>query len=1162
MTRASIIPLPAGLRRMLERFRRRWRWVSLQRGLLMTLGALAAAVGLAIAADRLLRLEPALRAAALGVIGAVFIAGLVRWVLWPVARRISDRDAAVRLGRHFPQMEEDLVSAVELSASPSREEGISRLLVVSILGRIANRAAAAVNPRAAVPLRPLLVAMGLFMVVAAAILAAYLAQPEAVSNALARLFQPTREVPFFSYTTLDVQPGDQVIRTGDAAEVNVNLGGRVPPTALLDGRISGGDLAVTLACADGRAAWHSEPLFSDLAFRVLAGDAVSEWHRVRVVPPPALRAKSAVLRDPPYAGSDERQVENLQGPLDIVAGTAVVLHGEPLGRGDDKGFQCEGELVAGDVRLPLRADASGLLVSPRFVPASSTEYAVNLKDGFGLTNRAPDSVFIKVRPDDVPKVSITSPGRDVILLAGERVEVAAEARDEFGVRSLVLGTRRAKRREGEAAPDAPAAAPLESSAAVAPWDRRTLKEGGIQVPLLQANATLDPAALGMEPGDVLEYRAEAADFVGEPSARRGASRIFCVIILSEAQHRDRVMAALRELQVELMRRAVEQRAEAARAGELVAAPKPVTADARSAEDRETALARRTESVALKFESLIPEMARNASIPPSVLSELERISRAVSSIASGQMAMASKSLGEAAAAPPQEQTPPLQDAQRSEAEAADRLEHLVAEAQRLQRSAVLEALAAAAERLAAQQRELKETTVTLAPKTMGYDPKDLSDDLKGALGRLASAQGLLKSGADSLAGDIQRAAETLAFTAADDAETARQAGQQLQSDKVAEKMSDLERADRENILFARLPKQDEVVKSLLEIAKTLHRSQEAQPMEAVAKELDEFIRRQKEINAEVEGVIRDPLARQVNPGAEGARQSRLAREVSEQAAALEWLAQEIEGFQSASAKQLTGASGEMREGAAGLVASRWPDGLDHGRKALALLEDARSRFQKESSAMAQAGQRRQSLQALLLLCEILAGQKQVNRDTADVDESRSRDLKAFVRRVVALASQQSGLRLKARRLEEMIAASPQAAAVVGKAGEKMDASRLALADGDTGKDTRVTQRQVVALLEQLMKEQQGASGGMGLAGMRMMAMMQMMLQPGMAPGGYAGGANAPILPSRIEKAGDEAWRKIGSRFEGNLAEGADETYPPMFRDLLNAYFDRLRRESAK
>ena len=1162
MTRGSPIILPSALRRVLDRYRLRWRWVKFQRGLLLTLGVLAMAVGLAIAADRLLRLDPALRAAALAIFVAVFVAGLAWWVLWPVARRISDRNAAVRLGRHFPKMEEDLVSAVELSASQSRDNGISRSLVISIIERIANRANVAVNPRAAVPLRPIVAAMALFVAVAAAILTAYLAQPEAVANALARLFQPTREVPFFSYTTLTVSPGDQVIRTGDAVEVNVNLGGRVPQTAILKVRTGDRDLAVTLACAESRAEWRSEPLFSDLAYRVLAGDAVSEWHSVRVVPPPALRAKSAVLRDPDYAGGSERRVDPVQGPIEIVAGTSVVLQGEPLARGDDSRFQCEGELVAGDARLPLRPDASGLLVSPRIVPAASVEYAVNLKDGFGLASRTSDSVFIKVRPDAVPKVSITNPGRDVILLTGECVELAAEARDEFGVRSLVLRTRRVKRREGEVVPADAAAAPVESSAGGPSWDRCTLKEGGANVPLLQANATLNPVALGMEPGDVLEYRAEAADFAGEPSVRLGASRVFRLILLSEAQHRDRVMASLRELRVELLRRAAEQRAEAAKTGELVAAPKPVTAAARSAEDRETALARRTESVARKIESLIPEAARNPAIPPSALSELERISRAVSSVASGQMASASKRLGEAAAASPQAQTAPLQDAQRSEAEAADRLESLAAAARRLESNAVLEALAAAAERLAAQQRELKETTVALAPKTMGSDPKDLSNELKGALGRLAGAQQIVKSGADSLAADIQRAAEILDFTAPPDAAAARQAGEQLESDKVAAKMTDLERADRENILFARLPRHDEIVKSLSEIAKTLRRSEEATSMEVVAKELDEFIRRQKEINAGVEGVIRDPLTLHPNPAAQGAKQGGLAREVSEQAAALEWLAQEIEGFESATAGRLTAASGEMREGAAGLVASRWPDGLEHGLKALALLEDARSRFRNESDTMCQAGQRRQSLQAQLLLCEILTGQKQVNRDTIDVDENRGKNLDAFTRRAMALAARQSGLRTKARRLEEMIGPSSPAAAVVGKAGEKMNASRLALADGDTGKDTRVVQRQAVALLEQLMKEQQGASSGMGLAGMRMRAMMQMMMQPGMMPGGYTGGSNAPILPSRIDKTGDEAWRKIGSRFEGNLAEGAEESYPVMFRDLLNAYFDRLRREPAK
>ena len=1162
MTRGSQIVLPAALRRVLNRYRVRWRWVKFQRGLLLTLGVLAVAVGLAIAADRLLRLAPALRAAALVTFVAVFVAGLAGWVLWPVVRRISDRDAAVRLGRRFPKMEEDLVSAVELSASQPRDHGISRSLVVSIIEQIANRANVAVNPRAAVPLRPIVLAMTLFVVVAAAILCAYLAQPEAVANALARLFQPTREVPFFSYTMLTVAPGDQVIRTGDAVEVNAGLGGHVPQTAILDVRVGDGALSVTLACAEGRAEWHSEPLFSDLAYRVLAGDAVSEWYRVRVVPPPALRAKSAVLLDPAYTGRSERRVAPLQGPLEIVAGTSVVLKGEPLARGDDSRFLCEGELAAGDARLPFRPDASGTLVSPRIVPAASVEYAVNLKDGFGLASRTPDSVFIKVRPDDVPKVSITDPSRDVVLLTGECVELTTEARDEFGVRSLVLCTRRAKPREGEIVPAGAAAAPTESSVSGASWDRRTLKEGGVAVPLLQANATLNPVALGMEPGDVLEYRAEAADFAGEPSVRLGASRVFRLILLSEAQHRDRVMASLRELQVELLRRAAEQRAEAGRTGELAAAPKPVTTDARSAQDRETALARRTESVARKMESLIPEAARNAAIPPSVLSELERISRAVSSVASGQMASASKRLGEAAAASPQAQTAPLQDAQRSEAEAADRLENLAAAARRLQNNAVLEALAAAAERLAAQQRELKEATVALAPKTLGRDPKDLTSELKGALGRLAGAQQIAKSGADSLAADIRRATEILAFTTPPDAEAARRAGEQLESDKVAGKMTDLERADRENILLARLPRHDEIVNSLSEIAKTLRRSEEAASMEAVAKELDEFIRRQKEINAGVEEVIRAPLASHPNPAAQGAKQGGLAREVSEQAAALEWLAQEIEGFESATAGRLTAASGEMREGASGLVASRWPDGLEHGLKALALLEEARSRFPNESAMMGEAGQRRQSLQALLLLCEILAGQKQVNRDTIGLDENRGKDLDAFTRRTMALAARQSGVRTQARRLEEMIGSSSPAGAVVGKAGEKMGVSRLALADGDTGKDTRVVQRQAVALLEQLMKDQQGASSGMGLAGMRMRAMMQMMMQPGMMPGGYAGGANAPILPARIDKTGDEAWRRIGSRFEGNMAEGAEESYPVMFRDLLNAYFDRLRREPAK
>ena len=47
---------------------------------------------------------------------------------------------------------------------------------------------------------------------------------------------------------------------------------------------------------------------------------------------------------------------------------------------------------------------------------------------------------------------------------------------------------------------------------------------------------------------------------------------------------------------------------------------------------------------------------------------------------------------------------------------------------------------------------------------------------------------------------------------------------------------------------------------------------------------------------------------------------------------------------------------------------------------------------------------------------------------------------------------------------MLGAAGAAAKIVSKAGDLMDDSRLALVAGKTGKDTRITQRKIVALLE--------------------------------------------------------------------------------------------------
>jgi len=211
-------------------------------------------------------------------------------------------------------------------------------------------------------------------------------------------------------------------------------------------------------------------------------------------------------------------------------------------------------------------------------------------------------------------------------------------------------------------------------------------------------------------------------------------------------------------------------------------------------------------------------------------------------------------------------------------------------------------------------------------------------------------------------------------------------------------------------------------------------------------------------------------------------------------------------------------------------------------------------------MQQGSQGRQSLEAVLLLMKILGDQKQVNRGTADADRARAANLAAFKQTAMALADDQSGIRLDAMRLRRLLSRMPALADYIGEASDKMNTSRVALEALDTGRHTRILQKQIVAMLEKLLGNCKQCMGGGALAQMRIGAMMQMM-GTGPNPGGNPGGENAPILPASVDTA-EDPWSKVRSRFGELLGGASEEQYPPEFRGLLDAYFERLRKESGR
>jgi len=50
-----------------------------------------------------------------------------------------------------------------------------------------------------------------------------------------------------------------------------------------------------------------------------------------------------------------------------------------------------------------------------------------------------------------------------------------------------------------------------------------------------------------------------------------------------------------------------------------------------------------------------------------------------------------------------------------------------------------------------------------------------------------------------------------------------------------------------------------------------------------------------------------------------------------------------------------------------------------------------------------------------------------------------------------------------------------------------------------------------------------------------------------------------MPTNPNEAKGEDWRRTRSRFDEQLGAAFEGAFPPQYRDLLNSYFDRLRKE---
>lgn len=456
----SADPVAAVLRPLLARQLRALRTRYLRHGAALVLAAVAAAVLLFFGLDRWLDLPVPIRLLHTTVVVALFGFGFVRFVRYPLQKRLDDLDVAVWFERSFPDLHQRVVTAVQLHGTDGDAlRNQSRPMIEQM---VADTAAAV----QALPLERMFdprperrvfagAATGVALLLGGALLA-----PATAKAFLLRHLGLAADYPRATSLFLELPPAGadlQVTQRGDEIElvlpagadlhVGVRVEGTVPKEVLLDvaplrDNQRGDVRSVTMSPRPGDRFRHSfRRLAGSFTFHARGGDDPDGDLQVtvRTVHPPQVANLRASITPPAYTGAPKQETNG--GAIEALIGSDVelVVAATAAVKTATLVFLESGK------RLPLVADApqddSGVRLQHRvrFPVEASDRYQIELLGENGLRNPNPGTYPLAALQDYAPVGRWLLPEDEGLsLLPTALLCLRLEGRDDFGLAAVDL----------------------------------------------------------------------------------------------------------------------------------------------------------------------------------------------------------------------------------------------------------------------------------------------------------------------------------------------------------------------------------------------------------------------------------------------------------------------------------------------------------------------------------------------------------------------------------------------------------------------------------------------------------------------------------------------------------------------------------------------------
>ena len=483
---------------VIARIRGRWRLRLLLEGLFWTLLLSAAAFVAAAWLVNEWHFSPAAVWTLRGALLLTLLALAAWFCLRPLRRRVDDLQVALYLEEHEPGLRSIVLSAVD--ARRGEVADVSAQLVDQLEAR-ALEACAARNfgdEAERVRQRNALLRLGLAGL-ALAMLA--LAPPAFLRTGAPALLQAWESASEVSPYRIDLAPGDIEIARGADQLIAATIEGYDGDGVQL---FTSGDRGETWQVADmpsTRPGVFETFLFdvaADTDYYVSGAGRDTAVYRLSVIEIPAVESIGLRYHFPDYTMLPPRTVED-SGDIAALVGTRVEVVVEPT-----IGIPGGALEFAGGERIELRRGEDGRWVG-EFVVRQDDSYRVILQRASGIEVETVSEYSIVALTDQIPSVSILSPGRDSKVSMIEEAVLRVEANDDQGIASLelVMSINGEAEQRIPLLPDEPGAARN-----------------------VEAEHIVYLEDLGLQPGDLISYYVHAEERAPDDSRRTATSDIF------------------------------------------------------------------------------------------------------------------------------------------------------------------------------------------------------------------------------------------------------------------------------------------------------------------------------------------------------------------------------------------------------------------------------------------------------------------------------------------------------------------------------------------------------------------------------------------------------------------------------------------------------------